>query len=135
MTALTTLQEPVIEHHVNSNGYFAFLSGILMSTWSLMGYDASAHMIEETISADEAARWSFLLSTGLAFVCGFLYLLGLCIGIKVNAFASILHDPALAKRVCVSSSYTDLVTAFYTFSACAVVLRYLLPRRSCMTLL
>ena len=65
-------------------GFIAFLSGILMSAWSLMGYDAAAHMIEETIAADRAARWSFVLSTVISFICGLLYLLGLAICIQVR---------------------------------------------------
>ena len=74
-----TYQMPV------GNEFTAFSSGILMSAWSLMGYDAAAHMIEETISADQAARWSFTLSTGGSFICGLLYLLGLasCIQVRV----------------------------------------------------
>ena len=77
------MQEPSIYQSDTTNGYTAFLSGIIMSAWSLMGYDAAAHMIEETISADKAACWSFLLTAGISFVCGFLYLLGLAICIQV----------------------------------------------------
>lgn len=52
-----------------------------------MGYDAAAHMIEETINADQAARWSFLLTVGLAFISGFLFLAGTAVCIQV-AFCS-----------------------------------------------
>ena len=72
------------------SGLTAFLSGILMSAWSLMGYDAAAHMIEETIAADQAARWSFILSTGISFVCGLLYLLGLAVCIQVGVLVRAL---------------------------------------------
>ncbi|KAK9826564.1 hypothetical protein WJX74_003154 [Apatococcus lobatus] len=79
---LAEFQEPSIYQSDYNHGYNAFLSGIIMSTWSLMGYDAAAHMIEETISADRAARCSFLLTAGISSVCGFLYLLGLAICIQ-----------------------------------------------------
>ncbi len=92
---MTYVQEPVVEHHINSNGWVAFLSGIIMSTWSLLGYDASAHMIEETLSADVAAKWSFILTTGLSIGSGFLYLLALCIGIRVIAFKFYVCPPLL----------------------------------------
>ncbi|KAK9862464.1 hypothetical protein WJX84_000955 [Apatococcus fuscideae] len=86
---LTDFQELNLQDP-SSSPVLAFMSGILMSSWCMMGYDAAAHMIEETISADEAARWAFIAPTGVSFVCGLLYLLalGVCISLQLPSIPS-----------------------------------------------
>ena len=104
-------QEPSIYQTDTSNGYTAFLSGIIMSAWSLMGYDAAAHMIEETINADRAARWSFLLTAGLSFISGFFFLSGIAVCIQV-AFCPI-HLPD-SKTLAVDHAEHFVATSLFT---------------------
>ena len=62
-----------------TSSVYTFLVGLLTSCWSLTGYDATVHLLEETINADAAASWSMLTAIGASIVLGFIYILTLCI--------------------------------------------------------
>jgi len=65
----------------NSSGIeskpYIFLLGILMSQYTLTGYDASAHMTEETVNADVNGPKGIISSIGISIVVGWGYLLGI----------------------------------------------------------
>ena len=63
---------------------YIFLLGLLTACWSFTGYDASAHLIEETIAADATAGWPILYAIGASFVIGLVYLLSLTVCIQVG---------------------------------------------------
>ena len=71
---------------VNSNGQsssaWAFLLGMLQAQWTYTGFDASAHMAEETSDPRRTAPWGIVLSVGVAGVAGYLLLLALTMGIR-----------------------------------------------------
>jgi amino acid transporter len=71
---------------VNSNGRspyaWAFLLGLLQAQWTFTGYDASAHMAEETSDPRRTAPWGIVLAVGLAGVSGFALILALTMGIR-----------------------------------------------------
>ncbi|MGQ0573301.1 MAG: amino acid permease [Pseudonocardia sp.] len=65
---------------VNTSGYPAglfwlvFGLGLLMAQYTITGYDASAHMSEETRLASRAAAWGMVMSVVVSVVFGFVLL-------------------------------------------------------------
>jgi amino acid transporter len=51
--------------------------GLLMSQYSVIGYDTSAHMIEETKNADWSGPMGIITSVGLSTMFGWIYLIAL----------------------------------------------------------
>ncbi|URD88418.1 Amino acid permease [Musa troglodytarum] len=56
---------------------YIFVLGLLMSQYTLTGYDASAHMTEETKSADKNGPKGIISSIGISIIVGWAYLLGI----------------------------------------------------------
>ncbi|HEU0119238.1 MAG TPA: amino acid permease [Bryobacteraceae bacterium] len=71
---------------VNSNGRspyaWAFLLGMLQAQWTYTGFDASAHMAEETADPRRTAPWGIVLSVGVAGLTGYVLILALTLGIS-----------------------------------------------------
>ena len=63
-----------------SYGY-AFLLGLLLAQYTLTGFDASAHMSEETIGAETRAPWGVVLSVAVSAVAGYALLMALVVAI------------------------------------------------------
>ncbi|XP_059452021.1 amino-acid permease BAT1 homolog isoform X1 [Corylus avellana] len=61
---------------INSKLYI-FVLGLLMSQYTLTGYDASAHMTEETKSADKNGPRGIISSIGISIIVGWGYILGI----------------------------------------------------------
>src|ERR1700749_4943749 len=53
---------------------YVFLTGLLLSQYSITGYDASAHMSEETRSASLGAAWGMVMVFVLSVIFGFILL-------------------------------------------------------------
>ncbi|KAJ0038358.1 hypothetical protein Pint_22073 [Pistacia integerrima] len=60
-----------------SNKVYIFVLGLLMSQYTLTGYDASAHMTEETKNADKNGPKGIISSIGISIIFGWGYLLGI----------------------------------------------------------
>ncbi|MED6132301.1 Mitochondrial branched-chain amino acid (BCAA) aminotransferase [Stylosanthes scabra] len=56
---------------------YIFLLGLLMSQYTLTGYDASAHMTEETKNADENGPKGIIMAVAISIIVGFGYILGI----------------------------------------------------------
>ncbi|GEM07781.1 amino acid transmembrane transporter [Rhodotorula toruloides] len=56
---------------------FVALTGILLAQFTITGFDASAHMAEETKDAGRAAPIGVIMSVGVSTVFGFFYLVSL----------------------------------------------------------
>ena len=54
--------------------FYVFLTGLLMAQYTITGYDASAHMSEETRSASIGAAWGMVMSVVVSVIFGFLLL-------------------------------------------------------------
>jgi amino acid transporter len=54
--------------------WFVFGIGLLMAQYTYTGYDASAHMSEETRSASRAAAWGVVMSVVMSVIFGFILL-------------------------------------------------------------
>jgi len=53
---------------------YVFLTGLLMAQYTITGYDASAHMSEETRQASMGAAWGIVMSVVVSVIFGFLLL-------------------------------------------------------------
>ncbi len=64
----------------NATGFpiwYAFLLSLLLAQYTYTGYDASAHMTEETVGADTRAPWGVVMSVVVSAVAGYALLMGL----------------------------------------------------------
>ncbi|HEY7526813.1 MAG TPA: amino acid permease [Candidatus Limnocylindria bacterium] len=55
----------------------AFFFSLLQANWTYTGYDASAHVAEETIGARISSAWGIFLSVAVSAVVGFIFLFAL----------------------------------------------------------
>ena len=53
----------------------AFFFSLLQANWTYTGYDASAHVAEETIGARVASAWGVFLSVAVSAVVGYIFLM------------------------------------------------------------
>lgn len=71
---------------VNSNGrspyWWAFALGLLQAQWTYTGFDASAHMAEETRDPRRHAPWGIVLSVGVSGVAGYVLIVALTLAIQ-----------------------------------------------------
>lgn len=63
---------------------YVCLLGLLTACWSLIGYDAAAHLTEETKSADQTAGWPMIYAIGASFLTGLIYLVVLTVCLQVS---------------------------------------------------
>jgi amino acid transporter len=116
---------------------YAFLLSLLLAQYTYTGYDASAHMTEETIGAETRAPWGVVMSVVVSAVAGYALLMGLCAaspdlaaaGSFVNAVLYILESRLsyvlgtllffvifVAQFFCSMSSVTSNSRMIYAFS-------------------
>ncbi|KAK3162989.1 hypothetical protein QOZ80_1BG0096240 [Eleusine coracana subsp. coracana] len=75
--------EFIFTHFNSDNGMgihdktYILAVGLLMSQYSLVGYDASAHMTEETKNADRSGPMGIITSVALSSMFGWIYLIAL----------------------------------------------------------
>ncbi|HZT32351.1 MAG TPA: amino acid permease [Bryobacteraceae bacterium] len=71
---------------VNSNGrapyWWAFLLGLLQAQWTYTGFDASAHLAEETQDPRRRAPWGIVLAVGISGVVGYFLILAVTLAIR-----------------------------------------------------
>jgi amino acid permease (GABA permease) len=76
----------VFTHFVNNTGIdipiYVFLIGLLLAQYTFTGYDASAHMTEETQNAATAAPRGIVMSIVVSLVAGWVLLLGVTFAIQ-----------------------------------------------------
>lgn len=65
---------------------YIFVLGLLMSQYTLTGYDASAHMTEETKNADKNGPKGIISSIGISIIFGWAYLLGITFAVTDIAY-------------------------------------------------
>jgi amino acid transporter len=59
-----------------------FFLGLLQAQWTYTGFDASAHMAEETENARRTAPWGIVLSVGVSGIAGYILLIALTLAIR-----------------------------------------------------
>ena len=55
----------------------AFFFSLLQANWTYTGYDASAHVAEETVGARKSSAWGVFLSVAVSAVVGYIFLVAL----------------------------------------------------------
>ncbi len=53
---------------------YVFVTGLLMAQYTITGFDASAHMSEETRQASRGAAWGMVMSVVVSVIFGFILL-------------------------------------------------------------
>jgi amino acid transporter len=80
------------ESHVYTYG---FLIGLLQAQWTFTGYDASAHVSEETMDPTRNAPWGIFLSVAVSAVVGYALLVGVTLAIGDLPAAAAAPNPFL----------------------------------------
>ena len=76
--------------------FAAFFFSLLLANWTYTGYDASAHVAEETVGARVSSAWGIFLSVAVSAVVGFVFLLALTLHLPdLSPLFGQLDDPAL----------------------------------------
>jgi amino acid transporter len=78
----------------HSYGY-AFLVALLQAQWTFTGYDASAHITEETLDPRRNAPWGIVLSVAVSGVVGWVMLLMVTLAIPNLAATAAADNPFL----------------------------------------
>ena len=82
----------VFSHFVNNTGFgipvYVFLIGLLNAQYTLTGYDASAHMTEETHNAAIAGPKGIVNSILVSLVAGWILLVGVSFAIQPGKYAT-----------------------------------------------
>jgi amino acid transporter len=75
----------------------AFFFSLLQANWTYTGYDASAHVAEETVGARVASAWGIFLSVAVSAVVGFVFLVALSTHLPnlSTLFPPVLDDSTL----------------------------------------
>jgi amino acid transporter len=68
----------------------AFALSLLQSQWTYTGYDASAHVAEETVYARRASAWGVFLSVAVSAIVGYIVLVALTL--KMTSPADVLTN-------------------------------------------
>jgi amino acid transporter len=129
-----------VNNAFNTTGFpiwYAFLLSLLLAQYTYTGYDASAHMTEETVGAATRAPWGVVMSVVVSAVAGYALLMGLvattpdlgAAGSFVNPVLYILESRlgfaigtilfaaiAVAQLFCGMSSVTSNSRMIYAFS-------------------
>ncbi len=75
--------------------WYAFLLGLLLAQYTYTGYDASAHMTEETVGAATRAPWGVVMSVVVSAFAGYAVLMGLVAAVPDLAAAGSYINPVL----------------------------------------
>lgn len=104
---------------------YAVVMSFLVSQYSLYGYDAAAHLTEETKGADKNGPIAILSSIGIISVFGWVYILALTFSIQDFAY---LYDPTneTAGTFVPAQILYDAFHGRYNSSAGAIVLLFVI---------
>ena len=75
--------------------WYVFLLGLLLAQYTYTGYDASAHMTEETVGAATRAPWGVVMSVVVSFFAGYALLMGLLAAVPDMSAAGGFINPVL----------------------------------------
>jgi amino acid transporter len=72
--------------------WLAFVLALLQAQWTYTGYDASAHVAEETIRARKNSAWGIFLSVAISAVVGWILILSLTWCVPRGDIAAVTGD-------------------------------------------
>lgn len=83
-------------HAEGGHGFpYSFAVGLLLACWTFTGYDASAHVCEETHDPTRNAPWGIFLSVAVSGLAGYALLLAVTLGIGDLQAAAAAGNPFL----------------------------------------
>ncbi|MEW5990163.1 MAG: amino acid permease [Chloroflexota bacterium] len=88
----------------------AFFFSLLQANWTYTGYDASAHVAEETVGARISSAWGVFLSVAVSAVVGYVFLVALT-----------LHTPSLSGLFPASLDDASTYSQYYFGGGVAVI--------------
>ena len=88
----------------------AFFFSLLQANWTYTGYDASAHVAEETVGARISSAWGVFLSVAVSAVVGYVFLVALT-----------LHTPDLSALFPASLDDASSYSQYYFGGGVAVI--------------
>ena len=88
----------------------ALFFSLLQANWTYTGYDASAHVAEETIGARVGSAWGVFLSVAVSAIVGYIFLVALT-----------LHTPSLAALFPASLDDASTYSQYYFGGGVAVI--------------
>ncbi len=131
--------------------WFVFGIGLLMAQYTITGYDASAHMSEETRNASRTAAWGLVMSVVVSVIFGFMLLVAVTFAVPdtqgtLDAVANavtyiwqtsmstgwaefLLFIAVIAQLFCTIASVTSASRMMYAFSRDGAVPGHRLWRR------
>ncbi len=118
--------------------WFAFLIGLLQAQWTYTGYDASAHISEETLNSNIRAPWGVFMSVAISAIFGFImiaivtlsitnpeavaaagangFIIAIQQGLGINYGAAIMWTVTIAMWFCGLSAIISVSRMIYAFS-------------------
>ena len=90
---LLRLIPPLRSLYAASPAFLLFVLALLQAQWTYTGYDASAHMAEETIMARRNTAWGITLSVAVSAIVGYVILMVLTWCIPNGDVAATAADP------------------------------------------
>ena len=75
--------------------WYGFLIGLLLASYTITGFDASAHMSEETLGASNAPSWGIVMSVAISGIVGYILLLGMVTALPSLSAALKASNPVL----------------------------------------
>jgi amino acid permease (GABA permease) len=110
-----------------SHGWYVLFIGLLMAQYTFTGYDASAHMSEETHNADLAAPRGIISSIVVSLVAGFVLIVAITFALPTShaayvADASVEYAPQAIWLTAIGRIGTELllVVAFVAQAFCGM---------------
>jgi amino acid transporter len=87
---------PLRELYMHGGFALAFVLGLLQAQWTYTGYDASAHVAEETMMARLNTAWGVFLSVAVSAVVGYVMLILLTLHVHdIDATVAAANGPAV----------------------------------------
>ncbi|GAA5993504.1 hypothetical protein JCM10908_000621 [Rhodotorula pacifica] len=103
---------------INETGWsssgFAFLLGLLQSSFTIIGYDAATHLCEEAHDAGRLAPIAVVGGVGIVGIVGFVYIIALLF--SISDVDSVLAAPVPAIKIFTDSFGLNGAAAAYAFN-------------------
>lgn len=97
--------------------WYGFLIGLLLAQYTFTGYDASAHVSEETVGADKNAPRGIILSVAVSAIAGYVLLMGLVFAIPDLTKTMDSTNPVL--YILTTRLGVSIGTALFIIALCA----------------
>src|SRR5262245_4569557 len=97
----------------------AFFFSLLQANWTYTGYDASAHVAEETVGARVASAWGIFLSVAVSAIVGYVFLFALTTHLPAmdTLFPATLEDSATYSQYYFGGGVAVIDTLVYNLGA------------------